>query len=89
MGPPDPDPVAAARPHWRLPLIAAALTVVLVAIVLTVGYLRMRDEAKDDAASLRSGAAPSLRQAGASGPGGRSGERQRVAGARRGAGSSP
>jgi hypothetical protein len=62
---------SAADPHWRRPLIAAALTLVLSALALVVGYVRMRDDADQTAASRP--AAQAVKQAGASASAGASG----------------
>ncbi len=52
-----------ARAHWRRPLIAALITALLAALVIVIGYERMRDEANDAAST---GAA--VKRARASGP---------------------
>ena len=63
-GPRSPD--LAPAPQWRRPLIAAFITVVLMSLVILIGYQRMRDDARHDAAT--SGRSPSVKQAAASGP---------------------
>ena len=55
-----------AAPQWRRPLIAAFITVVLMSLLILIGYQRMRDDARHDAAA--SGRSPSVKQAAASGP---------------------
>jgi hypothetical protein len=65
----------AARAQWRRPLIAAFITVVLMSLVILIGYQRMRDDARHDAAASR--LSPPVKQAAANGPGGASGAAQR------------
>jgi predicted nucleic acid-binding Zn ribbon protein len=56
-----------ARPQWRRALIAATVTVALTAVVLVLGYERMRDDAKTDAAS-HAAAGGTVKRVAASGP---------------------
>ncbi len=72
-GPSTPD--LAPRAQWRRPLIAAFVTVVLMSLVILIGYHRMRDDARHDAAA--SGRPPSVRQAAVSGPEGASAAKRR------------
>jgi len=70
------DPPAA--PQWRCPLIAAAVTVALAALALVLGYERMRDDAKSEAAANHAGGGKAVRQAAANGPEDGSGNRRPV-----------
>jgi hypothetical protein len=47
-----------AAPSWRVPLLAAAVTLLLAAVVCVFAYQRLRDDAEDDAA--RGAQAPAL-----------------------------
>jgi hypothetical protein len=60
--------VAAAGPQWRRVLIAAAVAIAVAALVLAVGYERMRDNAEADAAPGQGSAGKVVRQAAASAP---------------------
>lgn len=64
--------------RWRRPLIAAAVTLVLAALVLVLGYDQMRDSANSDAAAAHRAAAGSVRQAGASAGAAGSGNRRQA-----------
>ena len=81
--PGGPSTNPAPRAQWRRPLIAAFITVVLVSLVILIGYHRMRDDARHDAAV--SGQAPSVKQAAASGPAGASAAQRRPQAERDGA----
>ena len=70
----DPAPQA----HWRGPVIAALITVALVSLVLFIGYERMRDDARSDAAASGKTSVASVKRA-ASGRAGARDERQRPA----------
>ena len=59
------SPALAAPAQWRRPLIAAFITVVLMSLLILIGYQRMRDDARHDAAA--SGRSPAVKQAAASG----------------------
>jgi ribosomal protein L40E len=78
-----------AGPQWRRPLIAAAVTVALAALVLMLGYERMRDDAKSEAAANQAGGGKVVRQAAANGPEDGTGNRKPVPVARLAAGKSP
>jgi ribosomal protein L40E len=80
---------ARATPEWRRPLIAAAVTMALAALVLAFAYERMRDDADGDAAASHAAQGQTVKQAGASGPAGRSGSRRPVPAAQLAAGQSP
>jgi RNA polymerase subunit RPABC4/transcription elongation factor Spt4 len=71
----------AVRPEWRRALIAATVTVALTALVLVLGYERMRDDAENDAAASHAARGGTVKQAAASGPAGGSGSRKPVPGA--------
>ena len=73
----------AAHAQWRRPLIAALITVVLMSLVILIGYHRMRDDARHDAAA--SGTPPSVKQAAGSGPAGASDAKRRPQAAHGGA----
>jgi hypothetical protein len=75
-------------PRWRRALIAAAVTVALSALVLVLGYERMRDDADGDAA-VHAARDRTVKQAGASGPAGGSGSRKQVPAAQISAGQTP
>jgi hypothetical protein len=66
------------RPRWRRALTAAAVTFVLAGLVLAFGYLRLQDDAEDDASSTSGG---SVKRAAASVPAGASDSRQPAPGA--------
>ena len=57
--------VPSAAPQWRRPLVAAAVTLVIAALVLAFAYLRIRDDANDAAAS-HAAAGNAVKPAGAS-----------------------
>jgi hypothetical protein len=75
-----------ATPHWRRPLVAAAVTLLLTVLVLVFGYERMRENADDTAASQPAAA---VKQAGASGPAASRGRPQPAQAAHLAARSSP
>lgn len=72
-GPTNTQPQA----QWRRPVIAALITVALVSLVILIGYARMREDAKSDAAAASSTRTAALKQAAANGREGDRGARQR------------
>jgi ferric-dicitrate binding protein FerR (iron transport regulator) len=60
---PKPVTAAPARPSWRRPLIAAALTVAVAAAALIFGYERMSNAASDDAAKVHTAPAHPVKRA--------------------------
>lgn len=75
-----------ATPHWRRPLVAAAVTLLLAVLALGFGYERMRENADDTAASQPAAA---VKQAGASATAASRGGPQPAPAARLAARSSP
>jgi hypothetical protein len=61
------------RPRWRRAVTAAAVTFVLAGLVLAFGYLRLQDDAEDDASGANGG---TVKRAAASAPAGASDSRQ-------------
>jgi hypothetical protein len=81
-------PGAPAGPQWRRPLIAAAVTVVVAMAILVFGYLRMTDQADDEAGAIHAVPSSGVTRA-ASGSADASGKGKRAQAAPAGAASSP
>jgi hypothetical protein len=63
-------------PQWRRPLIAAALTLALTALVMVLVYEGMRDDADSSAAGQPGSRGGAVTRSAASGPAGGNGSRQ-------------